>query len=64
MALLEKDCDWGWALGFQKLKSGPALPVACDSRCKILAPSLVPCQPACLLACFHASCHDDNVLNL
>lgn len=64
VALLEEDCDWGWALGFQKLKSGPALTAACDSSCKISAPSPVPRQPARLLACFHASCRDDNVVNL
>jgi hypothetical protein len=63
MALLEKVCHSRWALGFQKLKVGPvslSLPAACDLKVELQVPS-----PAlCLLACHHASCHDNTGLNL
>jgi hypothetical protein len=68
MALLAEVCHWrwgwGWALRSSMLKlcsvwhSLSLLPV--DQYVEVSASSLAPCLPGCC----HASCHDDNGLNL
>jgi hypothetical protein len=62
MALLELAFHRGWALRFQKLKSGLAaqslFPLPADPDVELTAPSLTPCVPEC----HHASIHEDNGL--
>ena len=56
---------WGWAW---RVPSAPALPpeglslswLLSYQDVELLAPSITPCLPECC----HASCHDDNGLNL
>jgi hypothetical protein len=67
MILLEEVCHGGgggWALSSQNLKPGPVahlfflLPAHPDVE--VSATSLAPCLPVCC----HASCQDNNGLNL
>ena len=63
VALLKVVCHWGWALGFQKLKPGPAISLfllSAHPDIELSANFPAPCVPECC----HASCQDNNGLNL
>ena len=53
-------CFWGWALGFQMLKSGPVSLFLLPANPEVEVSAIFPAPY--LPAYYHASCHDDNGL--